>query len=149
VAWSSARPGAALQALESAKFEIWDYRFPWPIYAHAHPRLRRAEALSRLDRDDQAVAWLQGIVGVPTGFFDWIHRAPAHRMLAEIYDRKGMIEEARRHYAEFVRLWDESDPEALPLVATARTRVAELSGETPEIVNGSARVSGVDSVQSR
>jgi serine/threonine-protein kinase len=128
-AWSRGDSKAALDVLESARLEIWDYRFPWPIYAHAHARLRRAEALSRLGQDQQAVAWLQGIVGLPTGFFDYMHRAPAHRLLAEIYDRQGMTDEAVRHYAEFVRLWGESDPEAQPLVAAARTRMAELRGE--------------------
>lgn len=43
------------------------------------------------------------------------------------HDRLGNSQEAARHYARFVELWRESDPQFQPVIDAARQRLAELT----------------------
>ena len=52
--------------------------------------------------------------------------AGAHKRLAELYDERGEHEKARSHYARFIELWKDADPELQPLVRAARERLARL-----------------------
>lgn len=52
--------------------------------------------------------------------------AMVHRRLAALYDRMGRPTEATAHYARFVELWKDADPDLQPYVRKARTRMIEL-----------------------
>jgi tetratricopeptide (TPR) repeat protein len=53
--------------------------------------------------------------------------APAHLRVAQIYDHQGDRRRAVDHYARFIALWKDSDPELRPLVTGAQQRVKDLS----------------------
>jgi tetratricopeptide (TPR) repeat protein/tRNA A-37 threonylcarbamoyl transferase component Bud32 len=53
--------------------------------------------------------------------------AGAHKRLGELYDANGETEKAVSHYAQFVELWKNADPELQPKVAEVRRRLADLS----------------------
>ena len=60
---------------------------------------------------------------------DGIHSAflaGAHKRLAELYEARGEREKARSHYARFIELWKDADPELQPLVREARERLVRL-----------------------
>jgi tetratricopeptide (TPR) repeat protein len=96
-----------------------------PFFAHAQRRYLRGELLTALGRDAEALPWFASLGGIsaPESAF----RAPAHLRQAEIYERLGNRSEAARHYARFIELWRDSDPELRPLVETARKRQIALS----------------------
>ena len=58
---------------------------------------------------------------------DPYHLAGAHKRLGELYEAKGDGQRAATHYAAFVGLWKNADPELQPKVAEVRKRLARLS----------------------
>jgi eukaryotic-like serine/threonine-protein kinase len=63
----------------------------------------------------------------PTRIFgDAFTLAGAHKRLGELYEAKGNREKALSHYAGFVELWKNADPELQPLVKQVRDRMAKL-----------------------
>jgi DNA-binding SARP family transcriptional activator/TolB-like protein len=79
----------------------------------------RAEALHRLGRDAEAVAWLSSIGMNSAGSSAAI--ALATRRRAELEEAMGSREAATRDRQRFVKMWQSSDPELRPLVEAART----------------------------
>ena len=53
-------------------------------------------------------------------------RAGAHKRLGELYEAKGDRAKAMSHYAAFVDLWKDADPDLQPLVRQARDRLGAL-----------------------
>jgi tetratricopeptide (TPR) repeat protein len=49
--------------------------------------------------------------------------APAHLRMGQIYERQGKRREAASHYARFVELWKDCDPELRPILEDARRRI--------------------------
>lgn len=49
-------------------------------------------------------------------------------MLGQIYEEKGMQDEAIEHYERFLSIWNEADP-SLPEVADARKRLTALQSQ--------------------
>jgi len=96
------------------------------LYALGHVRFLRAEILSELGRQEEALSWYASIPGRP--LYDLVFMAPSHRRQAEIHERLGNPEKAAEHYARFIELWNESDPELQPLVADARSKLSGLRG---------------------
>jgi len=45
---------------------------------------------------------------------------------AEIYERRGDRAKAAQHYASFIALWKDCDPELRPVVAEAERRLGRL-----------------------
>ena len=62
---------------------------------------------------------------------DVVFLAPAHRRLGELYEAKGDVAKAHRHYATFVDLWKNADAELQPRVAEARRRMSRLADAEP------------------
>jgi hypothetical protein len=93
-----------------------------PFYFHEYEQLVRAELLDELGRDDEALQAYRGIA-------DYLFHggAPAHRRLAELYERRGEPQKAAAHRARFAELWKDCDPEFRPLVEEARRRISSLS----------------------
>jgi tetratricopeptide (TPR) repeat protein len=53
----------------------------------------------------------------------------AHERLGQLYDEKGDAEKAALHYARFVELWEDADPDLQPRVAAARARLEAILKE--------------------
>ena len=51
------------------------------------------------------------------------------RRLGELYEERGDSERAVEHYADFVELWENEDPDLQPIVEDAGERIARLVGE--------------------
>ena len=51
----------------------------------------------------------------------------SHKRLGELYENKGNAAEAARHYAAFVELWKNADPDMQPRVAEVRRRLQKLT----------------------
>jgi tetratricopeptide (TPR) repeat protein len=81
---------------------------------------------------DSAIARYTEYLEKPSNFnlfLDALMRAPAHERLARLYDERGDQESAALHYAQFVELWEDADPELQPRVEAARTRLEEIVRE--------------------
>jgi len=56
---------------------------------------------------------------------------PAHKRLGELYEARGDMKKAERHYAAFVELWKHADPDLQPKVAEVRTRLERVRRTLP------------------
>ena len=102
---------------------------PAPCAACALGPLARAYDLA--GRTDQAIAHFERYLSEIGSFrerdTDPQYLAGTHKRLAELYDAKGDRARAAAHYAAFVDLWKDADPELQPKVAAARRRLAALA----------------------
>jgi tetratricopeptide (TPR) repeat protein len=83
-------------------------------------------------RADSAIARYEQYLETPSNFqlfLDALVRAPAHESLGRLYDERGDLENAALHYAQFVDLWEDADPELQPRVESARARLEEIVRE--------------------
>ncbi len=123
------RPQEALQALEAARGQIPSDVLDLPVFSEERARFLRGELHLALGNHAEAIRWYAtAFAGTP---LELAYLAPAHLRLAEAHDRAGEREEAVRHYARFVELWAEADPEVRPVVEKAQKRLEELLAETP------------------
>lgn len=121
------RPEAALELLERIGDETWyEYRLTSPYFALPAERFHRAELLTRLGREQEALDWYANLVA--TSLYEIAYLGMAHLRQAQIHDRLRDREPALRHYRRFLELWRECDPELRPLVEEAEARFASLSG---------------------
>jgi tetratricopeptide (TPR) repeat protein len=91
-----------------------------PFYAHEYRRFARAGVLFQLGRYQEALRAYRSIAD------ELFHSgAPAHNRLAQIYQLLGERQQAARHYARFVELWKNCDPELRPIVDEARRQISE------------------------
>jgi len=96
-------------------------------YGQDRARYLRAELLTVLKRDGEAIRWLESsLQGAPNEF---VYLGPIHRLQAEIHERRGEREKAAEHYERFINLWKDCDPELAPQVQEAKARLVQLSGE--------------------
>jgi serine/threonine-protein kinase len=121
VARARGRPKEALTILDSAEFwtrEYLELTGSSPFYAHEYEQFVRAELLDTLGRQEEAFESYRVIAD------DLFHSgAPAHLRLAQIYERQGKRQKATEHYARFIELWKDCDPELRPLVEHAKQRM--------------------------
>ena len=98
-----------------------------------------AQAYDRAGQQDSAIAVYERYITTPDIMrLAWILRlgndgtqlAPAHKRLGELYERRGDRDRARAHYARFVELWRECDPELRPAVDEVKQRLLQLGGES-------------------
>ena len=91
-----------------------------------------AHLFDAMGQADSAIARYEQYLETPSNFqlfLDALVRAPAHETLGQLYDEKGDLENAALHYAQFVELWEDADPELQPRVAAARVRLEEIVRE--------------------
>lgn len=82
----------------------------------------RADALQALGRYREAIRWYSvWLVGRNEGY--------AHYRQAQAYEALGELDRAAEHYAEFVRMWADADPDLQDRVEDARRRLAALTDE--------------------
>lgn len=92
-----------------------------PFFGNEYQAFAAADLLYRLGRHDEALIRYSGLAA------HLFHSgAPAHLRMAEIYEQKGDRRKAAEHYAHFVELWKDCDPELRPVVEGARHRLAAL-----------------------
>jgi tetratricopeptide (TPR) repeat protein len=88
-----------------------------PFSDHEYEQFTRAELLYGLGRYTEALQAYRTLAD------DLFHSgAPAHRRMAEIYQRRGDRQNAAAHYARFAELWKDCDPEFRALVEEAKLR---------------------------
>lgn len=125
MARSQGHPAAALQLLERiprpARREETSQS---PFHARALERYLRAEVLRELGRDQEALTWYASAAEISP--FELPFLAPSHLHRGEVHERLGQRREAASHYARFIDLWSDADPELQPPVAAARARLKQL-----------------------
>jgi tetratricopeptide (TPR) repeat protein len=98
----------------------------------ALPDLARAYELA--GNADSAVAVFTRYVTTPSPsryLVDGGFLAGAHKRLGELHEARGDRVRATHHYAKFVELWKDADPELQPKVADVRRRLARLTAAEP------------------
>jgi len=120
VAMAEQRWDAAIPLLHEANRRYAGRDLPYfAAIARAHDLAGRA---------DSAIVYFDRVVRTPDPFGD-VHAeflAGSHKRLGELYDSKGETEKAIEHYAKFVELWKDAEPELQPKVAAVRNRLARL-----------------------
>jgi tetratricopeptide (TPR) repeat protein len=125
-AWKSGDPGAAVAALEDARGGLsgWygSQSGEW-VQPASVVRFWLGAIHDQQDRPEPAARYYESL------YDSSVLRTPATYHLADLYERLGRPDDARRAYATVVRVWDEADPELQPLVDHARIRLTALTGE--------------------
>jgi tetratricopeptide (TPR) repeat protein len=88
--------------------------------------------LDEAGRADSAIARYEQYLVEPWNYriwFDGAALAPTHERLGQLYDELGDPEKAALHYARFVELWEEADPELQPRVRAAQARLEAIVRE--------------------
>jgi tetratricopeptide (TPR) repeat protein len=118
------RLGEALRILETLEFwsqtELDAYGDgDSPFFTREWEQFTRAELLHASGRDTEAIEVYRALAD------DLFHLGgPAHFRLAEIYRQQGDRVQSAAHYAKFVELWKDCDPELRPLVEEAQRQMA-------------------------
>jgi len=83
-------------------------------------------------RADSAIVYYERSLTEPWNYRLWHDGstlAPTHERLGQLYDERGDIENAALHYARFVELWADADPELQPRVRAAQARLEAIVRE--------------------
>jgi tetratricopeptide (TPR) repeat protein len=129
LAWQQGNAAEALAALDRAQLKRpFHARARSPLLEQHWNRYLRAEILRTAGRQEEALRWYEAL---HDGYFHWgaIYLGPSHLRRAEIHERRGDRERAVEHYARFIELWKDSDPELRPRLRQARRRLAGLRDE--------------------
>lgn len=124
LAAADGRDRDALARLERGRLRVSEGLLETELGSQMLERWARAEVLRRQRRFDEAVAWYVSLPEISIAGL--IFLAPVHLRLAEIADARGRHAEAVHHYARFVDLWKDADPELRERVRAAERRLAEL-----------------------
>jgi tetratricopeptide (TPR) repeat protein len=129
VAASDGRTGDALASMESQRTEIlYSWALASPYSAAVLQRYARGQALQELGRYEEALGWYANL-GFVT-IFGVAFVPAAHLRQAEIHEALGQPAAAARHYAAFVEMWRNADPELQPIVQEAREAVRRLAPDS-------------------
>jgi len=82
-----------------------------------------ADALAETGRTDEAEPYLRSLLQ------GTLFQPVATERLAQLYDERGELEKAAEHYAIFIELWGQADPELQARVEAARARLEEILRE--------------------
>ncbi len=124
VAMDQGQPGEALRIIDQSAFweaMPWDERFS-AVLSRTGPVELKADALMDLRRYRDAIRWHSVITFGSDRGYSHYRRAQAYEALAE-------PERAAEHYAEFLRLWEDADPDLRDRVQDARSRLEALAAE--------------------
>jgi tetratricopeptide (TPR) repeat protein len=119
VAIEQGAPASALALLRHTVGESWyEYHFASPFLSSSRERYRRAGLEAALGDARQAIVLFSAF----EGFAAWplIYAGPSHLRRAALYERLGDRHAAASHYARFLTLWKECDPEFRPMLDSAR-----------------------------
>ena len=94
-----------------------------------------ARAYDQANNADSTIAYLERYLGTTITFRvnpdTWL-LGPAHKRLGELYEARGDAKQAAKHYATFVELWKNADPDLQPKVAEARARLERVRRTLPQ-----------------
>ena len=108
------KKGRADEAVENFKEVIKHRSLIWDIDSFEDCL---ANAYLELGRHEEAIAEYERILRLNPGY------PLTHFHLAEVYERKGLLDQAKASYEKFLQVWKEADAD-LPEVITARKRLA-------------------------
>ena len=94
--------------------------------------LTEARLFDDAGQADSAVTYYERYLQTPYNFRIWVdsrNLADVHDRLGQLYDKRGDLENAALHYARFVELWEDADPELQPRVRAAQARLEEIVKE--------------------
>ncbi len=94
--------------------------------------LNLARAYDAAAQPDSAIANFERYLSTPfwargATALDPLNAPLIHERLGQLYESKGNAQKAAEHYAKFVELWKNADPELQPRVKAARERLAKLT----------------------
>jgi tetratricopeptide (TPR) repeat protein len=123
VAMAHRSPATAVALLRGRTGESWyEYNFASPFFSGSRGRYLRAglEAAAAKGEDDvrRAITLFSAFEGYSA--FDLIYAGPSHLRRGALYERLGDRPAAASHYARFLTLWKDCDPEFRPLLDSAR-----------------------------
>jgi len=126
VAWQQGDAQQALAEIQKIKIKSpANYRVWSPFFKESHERYLRAELLHELGRDEEAIAWTSSF-GHIFGF-EFVYLAPLHYRRGQYFEKLGQLDQAAKHYALFVKFWEDCDAELRPLVEDARRKLDILA----------------------
>jgi tetratricopeptide (TPR) repeat protein len=124
VAWLQGHHERALDEIEQTHPEaLWFWTNASVIDARTYSRYLRALLLEEAGRLEEALRWYGSLEGSGDGY---VYFAAKHLKMGEVYERMGDGEKAATHYARFIELLHDCDPEFRPLVDDVRERIARL-----------------------
>jgi serine/threonine protein kinase/Flp pilus assembly protein TadD len=118
---NAGRPAAALEKLKPAT----PYEFGYADFANMEPTYVRGLAYLRAGQGSAAAAEFQKLVDHPGTVDNFVTGALAHLQLARAVKMSGDIDQARRHYQDFLALWKDADPD-IPILKEAKVEYAKL-----------------------
>lgn len=118
--------GEPESALRGARVPLREVAEVGPVPTHGSERYAHAELLFTSGKDSEALAWFSTFEHGTA--FEHVFVAPAHLQRGELLERMGERARAAEHYARFLELWRDADPELRPLVERARQRLGALRG---------------------
>jgi len=91
-------------------------------------RVATADAFDLAGKPDSAIAHYEAFLAMPDPFADSyaLFGAGTHKRLGELYEARGETAKAESHYAKFIELWKDADPELQPKVREVRERLAAM-----------------------
>jgi tetratricopeptide (TPR) repeat protein/predicted Ser/Thr protein kinase len=104
--------------------DLWTNINPDLYDSESYEKYMLAMLLEEHGQHDEALRWYSSLG--QAAFEDIVYEAPKHLRMGEIYERLGNDEKAIEHYARFVDLWKDCDPEFRSLVDDAESRLAQL-----------------------
>ncbi len=114
----------ALSLRERARMEVpFGSTVGFLFFLQDRERYLRAELLSQAGRHEEAIGWYTAVTESSIAY-----SAVAHLRLGEIQEKLGNRPKAAQHYARFVTLWQDCDPELRPLREGAERRLVALRG---------------------
>ena len=128
VAWNEGDFQKGLNLLDEGQPEKW-----WRLGARnlfdsqAYERYMRAELLKSLKRYEEALRWYNTL-GYG-GYSEFVYSPISHFKQGEVYEELGQQEKAAEHYAKFIEMWKDCDPELRPVVANAERSLERLLQE--------------------
>ncbi len=117
----------ALEILQGVRLEAWhQLAIASPFFSAARKRYLRARLLHEAGRLQEAIKWYGSFTNVSV--HDLTYAARSHFDLGQLYESLGEPERAAQHYARFIELWQDADPELRDVVDEAQQRLAALGG---------------------
>lgn len=120
------RPAEALDTLDRSSFSATATLYYSPFHNQSVSRLMRAETMMALGRYDAVLPIYENLVG--SSAVDLAVLGLGHLRQAEIHERAGRRDDAIRHYAAFLELWRDPDPELADMRDDAQRSLARLRG---------------------
>jgi serine/threonine protein kinase/tetratricopeptide (TPR) repeat protein len=127
VAWLQGDLDRALAEIEKTHPGVpWWPTYSGLIWSKTYTRYLRAFLLEQAGQLEEALRWY-GSLGQQSSL-GFAYFAAKHLRMGEIYEKLDDREKAIEHYARFVELWKDCDPQFRTMVDDVKDRIARLEG---------------------